>query len=277
MDDFAKIKVSVIVPIYNTEKYVVECLESIVNQTLKEIEIICIDDGSTDNSIEIVKCYSNIKIIHQKHSGLSIARNTGMQNANGEYIYFCDSDDILVTNALEELYNYSKKNNLDMLCFDGNTFYDQESLKNKFPYYQNYYKRHYNYDISTGRNMFGKMITNNEFRTACPLYLFKREFLHKNNITFFEKILYEDLLFTTQCFLIADKVGYISKQLYNRRIRDNSIVTSSENVYRKLQSYRIIYCELLKFLKEEGIEDESTRILKQTIIANILELEKTVI
>ena len=133
MDDFAKIKVSVIVPIYNTEKYVVECLESIVNQTLKEIEIICIDDGSTDNSIEIVKCYSNIKIIHQKHSGLSIARNTGMQNANGEYIYFCDSDDILVTNALEELYNYSKKNNLDMLCFDGNTFYDQESLKNKFP------------------------------------------------------------------------------------------------------------------------------------------------
>ena len=236
MDDFAKIKVSVIVPIYNTEKYVVECLESIVNQTLKEIEIICIDDGSTDNSIEIVKCYYNIKIIHQKHSGLSIARNTGMQNANGEYIYFCDSDDILVTNALEELYNYSKKNNLDMLCFDGNTFYDQESLKNKFPYYQNYYKRHYNYDISTGRNMFGKMITNNEFRTACPLYLFKREFLHKNNITFFEKILYEDLLFTTQCFLIADKVGYISKQLYNRRIRDNSIVTSSENVYRKLQS-----------------------------------------
>lgn len=277
MDDFAKIKVSVIVPIYNTEKYVVECLESIVNQTLKEIEIICIDDGSTDNSIEIVKCYSNIKIIHQKHSGLSIARNTGMQNANGEYIYFCDSDDILVTNALEELYNYSKKNNLDMLCFDGNTFYDQESLKNKFPYYQNYYKRHYNYDISTGRNMFEKMITNNEFRTACPLYLFKREFLHKNNITFFEKILYEDLLFTTRCFLIADKVGYISKQLYNRRIRDNSIVTSSENVYRKLQSYRIIYCELLKFLKEEGIEDESTRILKQTIIANILELEKTVI
>ena len=145
MDDFAKIKVSVIVPIYNTEKYVVECLESIVNQTLKEIEIICIDDGSTDNSIEIVKCYSNIKIIHQKHSGLSIARNTGMQNANGEYIYFCDSDDVLEANALEELYNYSKKNNLDMLCFDGNTFYDQESLKNKFPYYQNYYKRHYNF------------------------------------------------------------------------------------------------------------------------------------
>ena len=127
--------VSVIIPIYNTGKYLKQCMDSIINQSLKGIEIICVNDGSTDNSLDILKEYSNIKIINQKNQGLSIARNTGLKYANGEYIYFCDSDDFLQLDALENLYLFAKHNNLDVLYFDGIAFFESEELKNKFHIY----------------------------------------------------------------------------------------------------------------------------------------------
>ena len=102
-----EIKVSVIIPIYNTEKYLAECLESIINQTLKQIEIICIDDGSSDGSAAILKEYAQndlrISMYTQKNRGVSAARNVGVRHARGKYLFFMDSDDILEKNALEIL------------------------------------------------------------------------------------------------------------------------------------------------------------------------------
>ena len=113
-------KISLIIPIYNTSKYLSQCLDSVLSQTLKEIEIICIDDGSTDNSIKILKNYANadsrIKIITQQNSGAGFARNNGIKNASGEYIAFLDSDDYyLDTDVLESLYENAKKNNV-LIC-----------------------------------------------------------------------------------------------------------------------------------------------------------------
>ena len=115
-------KVSIIVPIYNVEEYLVKCLDSLVNQTLKEIEIICINDGSTDNSLEILKAYAQkddrITVINKKNSGVSDARNTGLEMANGEYVMFVDSDDYLEIQTCQSIYEKIKKDNSNLLIFN---------------------------------------------------------------------------------------------------------------------------------------------------------------
>lgn len=114
-----KHKVSIIVPVYNVEKYLVRCLESLINQTLKEIEIILVDDGSTDGSPKICDEYaekdSRIVVVHKQNEGLGMARNSGLALAQGEYVVFVDSDDFVVTNAYEEMYEVIKSNKADML------------------------------------------------------------------------------------------------------------------------------------------------------------------
>ena len=111
------IAVSVIIPVFDTECYLPTCLDSILNQTLDNIEIICINDGSTDNSLEILKNYqkkdNRIKIINKDNEGQGVARNIGIDNAVGEYIAFVDSDDFIKEDMLEKLYESSKNNNLD--------------------------------------------------------------------------------------------------------------------------------------------------------------------
>ena len=116
-------KISVIVPVYNVEKYLSECLDSIVNQTLKDIEIICLNDGSTDNSFSILKEYAlkdeRIILIDKENDGLGYTRKIGLDNAKGEYILFCDSDDYYAElTAFEELYNYIEKVKVDVVIFN---------------------------------------------------------------------------------------------------------------------------------------------------------------
>ena len=113
-------KISIIIPIFNTEKYLKTCLNSVLNQTLKEIEIICINDGSTDNSLKIIEEYASkdkrIKFISQKNNGVSYARNKGLEIATGEFIGFVDSDDYASKNFFEKLYNSALKTNSDIAC-----------------------------------------------------------------------------------------------------------------------------------------------------------------
>ena len=112
-------KVSVIVPVYNVENYIAKCLDSLVNQTLKDIEIIVINDGSPDNSEEIIKKaqekYKNIIYLKKENGGVSSARNYGLKKATGEYIYFLDGDDYLLNDALENFYNKAKSGDFDMV------------------------------------------------------------------------------------------------------------------------------------------------------------------
>lgn len=128
-------KISVIIPVYNVEQYLKECLESIINQTLKDIEIICVNDGSTDDSLEIlnefIKKDQRIKLITQKNKGLSAARNAGYNIATSEYIYFIDSDDWIELNTLENIYNKIIKTQSDVLLFGTNNVYgDNHIMKN---------------------------------------------------------------------------------------------------------------------------------------------------
>ena len=130
--------VSVIIPIYNTENYLREALDSICNQTLQELEIILINDGSTDNSQAIIEEYAQKDIrIHysiQSNQGQGVARNNGLQLATGKYIYFMDSDDILETDALRQCYQICEQDKLDIICFDAETFAEDSDYTGFYHY-----------------------------------------------------------------------------------------------------------------------------------------------
>ena len=129
-------KVSIISPMYNVEKYLKKCLESYVNQTLIDIEIILVDDGSPDNSGKIADEYakrdSRIRVIHKKNAGVSAARNDGLSIAKGEYVIFCDSDDWMNENACEILYSAAKKNNADISIADVYMAYSNKNIAVQF-------------------------------------------------------------------------------------------------------------------------------------------------
>ena len=132
-------KISVIIPVYNVENYLSECLDSIINQSLNDIEIICINDGSTDNSLKILQDYekrdNRIRVINQKNSGLGATRNVGLSLSEGKYVYFMDSDDYLELSTLEELYHLAETNSLDIVLFKLINFYDETGEKFPTPYY----------------------------------------------------------------------------------------------------------------------------------------------
>lgn len=279
-DELPEIKVSVIIPVYNVEDYLGECLDSVINQTLKEIEIICVNDGSTDSSLDIVKKYADtdirIKIVDKENGGLSSARNAGMEKASGEYVYFLDSDDSLKLRTLEFLYYKAKAGNLDQLYFSAEIFYDGCSEQHME---EDSYIRKADYSqVKTGRDLFYKMAMNAEFKPSVCIQFFKREFLQENKLEFKEGIIHEDNLFTVQCMWFADKVEYIDINLYNRRVREDSIMTDSQN-FKHAYNYYVVVKELEEFAYRHNIKEDKEffKALKKQIqriliqIANFLE------
>jgi len=251
--------VSVIIPVYNTESYLEECLDSIKNQTLKHIEIICIDDGSTDDSLSIIKAYAQndnrFIVLSQPNAGLGATRNIGLANAKGSYVYFMDSDDILEIGALEFLYNEATRDSLDILYFDGSSFFETEQLKSKYPQYLNLYERQNEYsEITIGYDLFNKFVRDNCYLASACLQFFRRDFLLQENICFPEGITFEDNLFTLMCILKATNVSHRRKQLFRRRVRENSIVTEVSD-YRKFYDFYRCYWAMITFLYGKEFDD----------------------
>lgn len=224
-------KVSVIIPIYNVEKYIDECLNSVRNQTLSEIEIICVNDGSIDNSLELVEAHAmaddRITIISKYNGGQSSARNIGASYAKGKYIYFLDSDDNLLPNTLELLFNCSEENNLDILYFGAESFFENKQLERVHESYRDYYHRQVvtNQSVS-GEELFDEMISKNAFRCSVPLQFINSSYLKNIGLRFKEGIAHEDELFSSILIVNAENVMCIDERLYRRRIRANSTITS---------------------------------------------------
>ena len=184
------VKVSIIVPVFNVEQFLGKCLDSLVNQTLKDIEIICVNDGSTDNSLEILNNYAKqdlrIKIINKKNSGLSTARNTGMKIAQGKYIGFVDSDDWVDLDFYEKLYNSAIKNNADIAVSEiyevhwNRKFYKQKFEKEKC--IENIEEKFYTLNIPEYSYVWNK--------------IYKRTKIEKYNFQFIPNLYYEDRVFT---------------------------------------------------------------------------------
>lgn len=240
-------KVSVIIPVYNTAPYLHEALESITMQTLKELEIIIVNDGSTDGSGEIIREAARkderIKVYEQENQGLSCARNVGIPLATGEYLYFMDSDDKLELDALEMCYRKSKEENLDFVFFDA----ENMVIKQTETPIQNYSRKGKidENKVWDGKELLDYEIENFLYRSPVWLYFVRRSYMNSFFQQFYPGIIHEDHLFTVPLHMNAKRVSYIPRMFFKRRIRENSIMNSRFTM-RNIKGYIVTVDGLLK-------------------------------
>lgn len=248
--NFEKIKVSIIVPVYNTEKYLTKCLNSLINQTLKEIEIIIIDDGSTDNSHQILLKYakkdSRINIFQQENLKQGAARNRGIEIAQGEYIGFVDADDWVDENYFEKLYYSAIENNSDIAI--------ASILKHKKKY--NKYSVFYS-NIKTANTMDEKLkicFDKKQKFFYCWNKLCKASVIKNNNIKFPENIVYEDALFALKILFHANKVVSVPNTKYHYVENSNSTINLKGNAKKNQIDHEISATEFIEYAKENNIK-----------------------
>lgn len=223
------IKVSVIIPVYNAERYIGRCLDSVINQTLKDIEIIVVNDGSVDESKKIIEEYQKkdkrIKFINQSNKGAGAARNAGLKEVDGEYISFIDADDYVANTMLEELYELTEKEEIDLVC-------------------SNYFRTKNNIDVILNSDEYADIIKKNEsedflreytwgrytrkIEYTCSNSLYKSDIIKKNNIRFEEDKLMigEDYLFNLDYFKYINSIYCYKKALYYYYLDNDKSVTS---------------------------------------------------
>ena len=262
-------KVSVIIPVYNAEKYLRQCLDSVINQTIADIEIICVNDGATDKSSEILSEYeskdSRIRVFSQTNQGQSVARNVGIREATGVYVMFLDSDDELKLNATEYAYSKASALDLDLFCFDAESIFETKQLEKEKQIYKTYYCRGTDYtDIYTGPELFTKWVKKSLYRASPVLQLIKRDFLIQSKIIFPTGIIHEDNLFTTELFLKATRVSHRNEKLYIRRVRSDSVMTTVET-FRNLYGYFVCVIGLTKYKKSLELDESTNKALGQYI------------
>ena len=266
--------ISVIVPVYNVEKYLQECIESILKQSYTNLEIILVDDGSTDGSGKICDFYENrddrVRVIHKKNGGLSDARNCGLDVSNGEYIYFCDSDDFIDNNTIEDLAEIAVNEDSDCVFFNARAFSD-ENIKHD----PEGYIRKKSYKTGKGCVIGFKQLVMDEFIPCAQLHFYKRAFLDEYSLRFKKGIIGEDELFSFYTYLYAKKVSYCNKACYHRRLRPGSIMTSKgqDKAKKKFDSYSQIAFEMKAAYDRHKADAECNRYCKEFLIR----IEKSVL
>lgn len=239
--------VSVVVPVFNTERYLPKCLDSLISQSLKNIEIICVDDGSTDGSLGILSRYAEddarIKVFSQRNSFAGVARNEGMRRALGEYIMFCDSDDYIASDALEKMYAQCKQDDADMCVCAGERFYEHLDLTVPSPGYLEVkripetmpFNRHTNADhifSFTTIMMFNKM--------------FRLSFLRENQLEYGKTRNGEDVYISAMALWLAQSITVVKDPLVYYRIdRPDSLVgTLAESAVDPLRAWMSVWDEI---------------------------------
>ena len=240
-------KVSVIIPVYNVEDYIKECLDSVVNQTMQDIEIVCVNDFSTDNSTAILNDYaqkdSRIVIINNElNKGVGITKNIGQKNATGDYIFFVDPDDYIALDACEKLYNQAIKDNADAVYCNVYKFIDGTD---EFKLYKNYEKIIKKFDAKfpfPASKCYRYL--DNQSREVC-FKLYNRKFLEANGITTSEHRLCEDTIFRLKFLLANPLLSILDEPLYFYRARATSLVHQSEAICQVVFDVHEKYMDIL--------------------------------
>lgn len=247
-------KVSVIIPVYNTRKYLKKCLDSVMNQTLKEIEIICINDGSTDNSLEILNEYAQrdkrFIIINKANGGAGSARNAGIDVARGEYIGFVDSDDWIEPDMFEVLYNKAKEFNCDV-SFCNIRLYDESKKK----YIESDFYSHKIFLDYANKRLTLEDFKDKVFDLSLAAWhrVYRTSYIKENKIKF-KEVKIEDYIFFFDIFLTAKTFCFTPEYLFNYRIeRKNSIMKNKDNGYLTLINGSK-YAQ--KLLEEKGLYEK---------------------
>ena len=219
-----------------------------MRQTLKDIEIICVDDGSTDDSLAKLQQMENddnrIVVIHQDNQGQSVARNTAMKYAHGKYVYFMDSDDVIIPDALFQCYEYCENLLLDFCFFDGDIMLEDGAHNLSWDYHRtNEYSENVVY---RGATLFEHMLDVHTHRAVPWLWLVRKEYIDKIGVSFYPGIIHEDELYSVLLFLQAEKIGCIKKSFVYHRVRATSTMGKKYSI-RNVNCYFTVIDELHNF------------------------------
>ena len=274
------VKVSVLIPAYNVELYIRECLDSVLSQTLQDFEIICVDDCSEDKTPDLIREYMNrdnrIKLfIHDKNKGQASGRNDALQHASGEYVYMLDADDKIVPEALEELYRICSRDKLDIIGFETENFAEEErfssNAKIKTIEYQDT-------EILDGREALSYCMETESFSLSTPTFMMRREYLNEKNIRFVEGIMHEDVGYILELITRAERVRFLHKVYFLRRIRANSTMTkgfTDKNIEGYIRSFYKSFelePELKQYLEADTNFEKAFRKWQKDIFARLNQL-----
>lgn len=256
--------VSIIIPIYNVEKFIIKCLESVYIQTYKNIEVILVDDCSPDESIKVVEDYLKNKenyyttsiIRHKENKGLSESRNTGTDNANGDYIYYLDSDDWISDNCIELLLKSTINFNSDVVIGGTICYLEKEKVeKDIFPLSNTKEFLEHN-EVFEG-------FTKYQWPVIAPNKLYKKSFLIENNLSFETGLLAEDELWVFEWAQVAERVSFVNENTYYYLQRDNSIISTKTK-----KNFEDLFFILNRFSEKFYLENDKNK--KQQIKLHIL-------
>lgn len=251
-------KVSIVIPIYNTQKYLNECLDSVVNQTFKDLEIICVNDGSTDGTLEILKSYAEkderIKIISQENKGAGAARNKGIEACRGQYVYTMDSDDYIYADAIEDMYENAVLNNSDIVLikYGRDEILDRENSRNGFYLDDELHMSGEDYkEFTFTYKDIKRNVLNTYFNHVICFY--KKEFLDEwEDFKFQENSIFEDVIFHVKTFLRAERISHIPRIYYYYR----RVESSQMRNYKKYSDIFKTIDAVDEFLRENGFMEE---------------------
>ncbi|GKU77024.1 glycosyltransferase [Paenibacillus sp. L3-i20] len=265
-------KFSIVIPVYNVENYIQECLESVLKQTYEKLEIILVNDGSTDKSPIICDEYSKIdsrvKVIHKENGGLSSARNSGFNETSGEYIVFVDSDDWLHIDFIKHINDTINDAEVDVIV-NNVVSYDEGNDVSK--------EQNYNLPIGkvySGVEAFKHLYSQNEFWGAAWQFVVRREYLIKNNIVFTNGIYHEDERYSPELLLLTTKVGFCSQALYMYRLGRQGSIINNFNIKKEFDKIFII-SDLMKLSNSTELSGIRSHLLQSRCTQLYVGLIKT--
>ena len=260
--------VSIIVPSFNVERYIEECIDSLLNQSYKNIEIIVLDDASTDATLYLLKQYEGrIQIIeNDTNQGQGARRNQGVKLATGKYIYFVDSDDWIEPETIKEAVDQLEKTGADLVRFNGQVFYEGDAALVKEGRYdfssQLDHRKVYDQDDALQKNR--------QTYSASPcLYLVKKSLIDEHDLKFLEGVLHEDEYFTTKLFTLTQTMTYLNKTFYHRRYRVASTMTENTNLHkvRSFESYLEVFNALETFYSSGYLTKAQKAFVKRQLLS----------
>jgi glycosyltransferase involved in cell wall biosynthesis len=238
--------ISVVIPVYNTEKYLSKCLDSIVNQRVNDIEIICVNDGSSDGSLSILREYAErdprIVILDQENQGQAIARNAGLRISKGKYVSFVDSDDWIEPSLYELSLYFLENERTELVIFDVNICEDSTTHSNRSM--AKYFKMKFHGNVRID----GDVILKSAVSPWNKIYL--RDIISKYEISFSERLLYEDNSFHWKYMLQARNAYFLEEKLYNYRIRKNSIMHRTKSKLSRVEDHFLVCLDIFNYMKK---------------------------
>ncbi|MBD3942545.1 glycosyltransferase [Microbacterium sp. NEAU-LLC] len=261
--------VTVVVPIYNSEPWLDDCLSSVLAQTAITLEVICVNDGSTDGSGRVLQRYADqdprLTIIDQPNSGQSVGRNAGLDAATGRYLVYLDSDDFWPGDTLAALVREADEKRLDVLLFDCFAFRDGDVSSATWTRYSTYYQRTREYrETRPGADMIADMRRHRDYRPHVGMYIARTDYVRRIGARFIPGIVHQDNPYTFRLLLDADRTAHIKSDVYARRIRPGSTITTLDDE-KSAKGYFLSYVAMAREVDGRTFSPQVTDMLSEVV------------